>query len=209
MEYIQIYIGISFFFFFFDLLFIIIYKRKKGIKNNQNKMKKSPFSLYRMITIFGILAMNTFLCICCVYTFLYGFLKTILPGFSIHISFQLIGFSLTLFGDLILLISYKELGVNWAYPIDKWEKKGVLVTSGIYSRIRHPIYLSFNIISIGFILLIQDWILFGLYLLGAIGLYLQALSEEKALNEYFGKDYTNYMKKTGRFFLNVRKREVE
>ena len=203
---IQILIGIGFFFFLFDLIFVIIIKRKKHEGVNQNHTNKRSLTLLRILTIFGILSLYSFLCICCIYIFLYDFFKIYLLGFTIGSTFQIIGFFITLIGDILLFISYKELGTSWAYPIDKWGKQVRLVTSGIYSKIRHPIYLSFNILSIGFILLIQDWLLLFLYILGACGLYLQALTEENMLTKHFGEHYLNYMKTTGRFMLNARKK---
>jgi len=40
-------------------------------------------------------------------------------------------------------------------------------------------------------------------MLSTIGLYFQAVDEEKILIEYFGEEYLEYMKKTGRFFLKI------
>jgi protein-S-isoprenylcysteine O-methyltransferase Ste14 len=82
-------------------------------------------------------------------------------------------------------------------------KKRKLITSGIYSRIRHPIYLSFNLFCIGYNMLILDWMLLILYIIGGIGLYVQAIDEEKILIEYFGDEYIEYMKNTGRFFAKI------
>lgn len=115
--------------------------------------------------------------------------------------FQVIGISLTIAGNITLNISYRELGIYWEYPIDGKKKKQKLVKTGIYSKIRHPIYLSFYLICLGFLFIIQDWILFGLFFIGAIGLYLQALSEEKELLEVFQEEYKEYMKSTGLFFV--------
>lgn len=88
----------------------------------------------------------------------------------------------------------------------RWYKKKIkLVKSGIYGKIRHPIYLSFNIFCIGFILVLLDLLLLILYIIGAIGLYIQAIDEEKILLEYFGNEYKEYMSNTGRFFPKFRK----
>ncbi|MFX0106486.1 MAG: isoprenylcysteine carboxylmethyltransferase family protein, partial [Candidatus Hodarchaeota archaeon] len=61
-----------------------------------------------------------------------------------------------------------------------------------------------NIFCIGYNLLLLDWFLLTLYVIGAIGLYVQAIDEEKILIEYFGDEYKDYMKKTGRFFVKIR-----
>ncbi|MFX1467478.1 MAG: hypothetical protein ACFFB8_02360 [Promethearchaeota archaeon] len=36
-------------------------------------------------------------------------------------------------------------------------------------------------------------------------LYLQAIDEEKILLKYFGEEYAEYMERTGRFFIKLKK----
>ncbi|MBD3197742.1 MAG: hypothetical protein GF317_22005 [Candidatus Lokiarchaeota archaeon] len=67
---------------------------------------------------------------------------------------------------------------------------------GIYSKIRHPIYMSFYLVCFGFWLMIQDILLLGLFIIGAIGLYIQALDEEKVLLTLFEDEYESYMNNT-------------
>ena len=55
-------------------------------------------------------------------------------------------------------------------------------------------------------MILLDWFLLVWYLIGAIGLYLQAIDEEKILIENFGDDYKDYIEKTGRFFVKLRKK---
>jgi protein-S-isoprenylcysteine O-methyltransferase Ste14 len=119
---------------------------------------------------------------------------------------QIIGFTFVIGGNISLLLAYRKLGINWAYPIDGTKTKRNLVKTGIYSKIRHPIYLSFNILCIGFNMILLDWFLLALYLIGAIGLYFQAIDEEKILIETFGDDYKDYIEKTGRFFVKLRRK---
>lgn len=81
----------------------------------------------------------------------------------------------------------------------------MLISTGPYKYIRHPVYVSFNILSIGFTLLLFDWILLILYIIGTVGLYKQAMAEEEALLNYFGDEYKAYMTRTGRFFKKKEK----
>lgn len=200
---IQILTGIGFFLFFIDVIYIIIYKKKHngGLASNQIMYKPSK---KRIIAVVGIFCINIFLVFCFLNIFLYEylnrfFLEIKLDGISEP--FRLIGFSIVIFGDIILFISYRELGTSWSYPIDGWDKKKRLVITGPYSKVRHPIYLAFNIISIGFIFLLLNWIIIILYICGAIGFYFQALTEEEILMKYYKEEYFNYMKNTGRFFI--------
>nr|MDO8100514.1 isoprenylcysteine carboxylmethyltransferase family protein [Candidatus Njordarchaeota archaeon] len=73
------------------------------------------------------------------------------------------------------------------------------VSTGIYSRIRHPLYSGGFIYLTALILFFQTW--FGLVLMiPAFVIMVRAASaEEKFLKEKFGKEYEMYVKRTGRF----------
>jgi protein-S-isoprenylcysteine O-methyltransferase Ste14 len=121
--------------------------------------------------------------------------------------FQVIGFTLVIGGNITLFFAYHKLGIYWAFPIDGSRKKEKLIKTGIYSKIRHPVYLSFNLLGIGLNFLLLDWILLTLYIIGAFGLYIQALNEEKVLTAYFSDEYVDYMRHTGRFFIKVNQKK--
>ena len=109
---------------------------------------------------------------------------------------SLIGFSLVLTGFVIALLARRELGVNWANSYEYQVKKHqVLVTTGIYSVIRHPIYTAMVFLLIGSELVAQSW-LFLLYLFLWLGVYWQARKEEVILVHHFGDAYRDYRKKT-------------
>ena len=195
---------ICYFFFGYNITYIILTnKRNKNNLNNSNvnnRIKEvSGFSKM------GLILLDIFLTLCCINIFIYNYWKLYLPGIILPFSeiFQIIGFTLVIGGNITLFLAYHKLGIYWAYPIDGVSKKEKLVTSGIYSKVRHPVYLSFNLFCIGFNFMLLDWILLILYVIGAFGLYVQALNEEKVLITYFGNEYLEYMKKTGRFLVKL------
>lgn len=201
---IRILIIISFFIFGYNIVYIVLFKKRhKNSENNKvvnNKLKET-----RLFARIGINLLNIFIVLCCLQIFIYDYWKQIFP--EINLLFlsdfiQIIGFTLIMGGNIVLLIAYRKLGIYWSYPIDGLKKRK-LIKSGIYGRIRHPIYLSFNLFCIGFNMLLLDWFLLILYIIGGIGLYFQAIDEEKILIEYFGDEYIEYMKKTGRFFAKI------
>jgi len=201
---IRILIIISFFIFGYNIVYIVLFKKRhKNSENNKvvnNKLKET-----RLFARIGINLLNIFIVLCCLQIFIYDYWKQIFP--EINLLFlsdliQIIGFTLIIGGNIVLLIAYRKLGIYWSYPIDGLKKRK-LIKSGIYGRIRHPIYLSFNLFCIGFNMLLLDWFLLILYIIGGIGLYFQAIDEEKILIEYFGDEYIEYMKKTGRFFAKI------
>jgi protein-S-isoprenylcysteine O-methyltransferase Ste14 len=205
---IKILLIISFFFFGYNLTYIILFKRRH--KNNQgNNQVNNKLKETRLFARLGIHVINIFIFLCCLNIFIYDYWIIIFPKinlFFLNNVVQLIGFTFIIGGNLTLLLAYRKLGIYWEYPIDGMKKKKKLVKSGIYSKIRHPIYLSFNILCIGFNMILLDWLLLVLYVIGAIGLYFQAIDEETILLEFFGQEYARYIKRTGRFFPKFKKK---
>ena len=77
--------------------------------------------------------------------------------------------------------------------------KGKLITTGVYSLSRNPIYASWIVFILpGLAGIFNNWI----YLLAAIIMYISLAinikEEEKALTEIFGDEYLKYAKKVNR-----------
>ena len=74
-----------------------------------------------------------------------------------------------------------------------------LITSGIFKYSRNPVFLSMGLYSMG-IMLIYPNIIFMTITVGTIlCIHIQILQEEKFLLNKFGKKYTEYTNKTGRY----------
>jgi len=196
-------IGLSFLFFGFNLVYIV--KKKVKGKNNSGNDFNNPtdnISKPRLVSRLGVMIMNIFITLCFLNIFFYNWFKSIIPRmfvFPIDIPVRVIGFCLVLLGNVMLFFSYRELGALWTYPIVGGKKAKRLVDTGIYSKVRHPIYLSFNIFSIGFNLILLDWVLLLIYIFGGIGLYMLTFDEERILISSFKEEYLEYIEKTGRF----------
>jgi protein-S-isoprenylcysteine O-methyltransferase Ste14 len=78
-------------------------------------------------------------------------------------------------------------------------KGQTLITSGPYQFIRHPIYTAFVLILGSILLISANWFI-GLACLGMTVLEVTSRIgfEESLMLEYFGDQYREYMKKTGR-----------
>jgi protein-S-isoprenylcysteine O-methyltransferase Ste14 len=76
-----------------------------------------------------------------------------------------------------------------------------LVTSGPYRLIRHPIYMAFLLILGATLLISANWFI-GLAWIGMTVLEITSRIgfEETLMLEYFGDQYRQYMKSTGRLF---------
>ena len=74
-----------------------------------------------------------------------------------------------------------------------------LIPSGIYSKVRHPIYTSYLLLFISFCTLLQSWLSLGFLVLVSIIWFGNRITiEEEILNEEFGNAYHAYQEKTKR-----------
>ena len=79
-----------------------------------------------------------------------------------------------------------------------------LVTDGIYSVVRHPIYTSYILLFLGFCTMLQSLWGSGLFLATcAIWFGNRITIEERMLEERFGEEYQSYCQQTKRLFPYV------
>jgi len=98
---------------------------------------------------------------------------------------------------LVFTRAHVDLKSNWSPTLEIFEGH-TLVTNGIYSYIRHPMYISQWLWSMVQILLLQNWLAVPLNLIYFIPVYiLRVKAEEKMMLDAFGDQYCVYMKKTG------------
>jgi protein-S-isoprenylcysteine O-methyltransferase Ste14 len=110
------------------------------------------------------------------------------------------GVGMTLLGFALLQWSQTTLGKNWS-DTPRMIKEQSLVTGGPYRFIRHPIYTAFILIMGSTLLISANWLI-GLAWIGMTLLEVASRIgfEESLMLEYFGDQYRDYMKKTGRLF---------
>jgi protein-S-isoprenylcysteine O-methyltransferase Ste14 len=103
-----------------------------------------------------------------------------------------IGFSLMIVGAILLFTARFQLGNSFAVTAQARE----LVTSGLYSKIRNPIYVFSSLMLVGlFLILGRAWLFAVLAVLIAVQT-LRAHKEAKVLEAKFGDQYRNYRKQT-------------
>ena len=98
---------------------------------------------------------------------------------------------------LAVLISWRARVVfetkGGAPDDESWLNTRRVVITGIYGMVRHPMYLSFMLISLSLVLLSQNWLnaLMGSVVIGILyyGMYL----EEQNTIARFGDEYRSYM----------------
>jgi protein-S-isoprenylcysteine O-methyltransferase Ste14 len=103
-------------------------------------------------------------------------------------SLRYAGLGLTVFGLSGILLARYTLGKSFAIA----PKAQALVTRGIYSRIRNPLYIS-SVIFISGIWLMMRKPAFGLLLLVVVPMQImRARAEARVLEEKFGDSYRAY-----------------
>jgi len=82
-----------------------------------------------------------------------------------------------------------------------WTQTSVLVDSGIYSIVRHPLYLGWLLMYVANIFWSQHWLTMIIGIIGIVCVYLISIQEDQRLIEKFGDGYKRYMQSVPRMNL--------
>ncbi len=115
-----------------------------------------------------------------------------------------IGVALTLVSVPFLWWIHKTLDRQYS-PCLQIKESHLLITEGPYASVRHPMYTVLNTFSFGVSLLTANFMVLGFALLVIIPFPFLARKEEQMLLETFGEEYTEYMRRTGRFLPRIRR----
>jgi protein-S-isoprenylcysteine O-methyltransferase Ste14 len=92
--------------------------------------------------------------------------------------------------------SHSDLGTYWSVTLELRENHR-LITEGVYSRVRHPMYAALFLYSIGQALVIPNWVVGPSYFVTfGILFALRIGAEERMMLETFGDEYAAYMART-------------
>ena len=99
--------------------------------------------------------------------------------------------------------THNDLGRNWSITLEVREQH-TLVTTGVYSRVRHPMYSTFWLWALAQALLLPNWIAGPAGLIGFGTLFFLRVGREEALMiETFGDEYRRYMARTSRILPGI------
>lgn len=114
----------------------------------------------------------------------------------------IVGVGVIALGAIILVTSFVRLGKSLtANPVPKDD--GVLVTSGLYGRVRHPIYFGLLVLAFGVVLDAGWWPQIIIALMLYFLLNIKAQFEEDLLRQKY-PEYKAYALKTPRFFPRIK-----
>jgi protein-S-isoprenylcysteine O-methyltransferase Ste14 len=108
-------------------------------------------------------------------------------------------------GTLVLLcalvlfyLAHAQLGTNWSVSLEM-RKEHRLMTTGVYRRVRHPMYAAIGLYCLGQALLIPSWVAGPSGLVSFALLFALRLGpEEKMMLDRFGAEYEAYRARTYR-----------
>lgn len=100
----------------------------------------------------------------------------------------------------LLVLGFSLLSLGWK---EVYRGEGQLVTSGLYTRIRHPQYLGLILIIIAFLIQWPTLLTLLLAPFLIIRYVLLAKEEDKELEEKFGEDFRHYEKRVPGFILRL------
>jgi protein-S-isoprenylcysteine O-methyltransferase Ste14 len=102
-------------------------------------------------------------------------------------------------GGLALLVgSQAQMGRSWRIGIDENARPG-LVTSGVYTMVRNPIFVGLWLLLAGFLAAVPTWVSLVQLLGTSFGIHRQVRAEENWLQRTYGADYLAYAARVGRF----------
>jgi protein-S-isoprenylcysteine O-methyltransferase Ste14 len=77
----------------------------------------------------------------------------------------------------------------------------VVVTTGVYAVIRHPLYLGWMLVYVSLVLCAQHWLVTIVAIVGLASVYLVCVQEDRRLLARFGEEYACYAENVPRVNL--------
>ena len=134
-----------------------------------------------------------------IYAFKHEWYEYLLPFWYLeNPTSQKIGWSLLIISLVWVWISQSQMAESWRIGIDE-KNKSELVTKGLFSISRNPIFFGIMIANIGLFLVIPNAFTLLIISLSTISINTQIRLEEEFLKREFGQQYIEYCKKVRRW----------
>mgnify|MGYP001296082001 CR=1 FL=1 len=135
-----------------------------------------------------------------VYAFFPYWVSFLMPAGYLEKPFlQMAGIAILFLALVWIAVAQYQMSNSWRIGIDEKHKTD-LVTGGIFSISRNPIFLGMLTTLFGLFLVIPNAITFMVFITGFIVVQIQVRLEEEFLLKTHGDDYKNYCTKTKRWF---------
>ncbi len=111
---------------------------------------------------------------------------------------QLAGAVVMFVGLFVFCLALISFNYSWRVGIDT-VSPGNLVTTGVFSVTRNPIFLSMDLYFLGTFLIYSNLLFLLCFVCIALGFHIQIRQEEKFLIERYGDMYRKYMAQVNRY----------
>jgi len=91
-----------------------------------------------------------------------------------------------------LVAARLQLGASFSVKA----KAKKLVTTGVYAKIRNPIYVFGGLFLVGIVIVLENWVLLLILVILVPMQIIRARKEEQVLHEAFGEEYERYKAQT-------------
>jgi protein-S-isoprenylcysteine O-methyltransferase Ste14 len=160
------------------------------LKKNQAVIKKSVPLTVKMVKAVKVCILLAIIA--------QALLPEVLPMTNGSGALQTTGLVLFTIGLAIAILGRVQLGNNWLdIETAAVKQNQAVVSKGVYSYVRHPIYVGDLILLIGFELALNSWLVMAALVLVPVVLR-QAVREERVLLKQL-PDYNRYCQRTKRF----------
>ena len=188
-----------FFIIYFLFVFVIrsiLLKNKTGINpltfNKTDDAHGFNGKVFTVITFMELVVVG-------IYAFKIEWYKYLLPFWYIENEIlSIIGWGFLIISLIIVWIAQSHMANSWRIGIDE-KNKTKLVTKGLFSFSRNPIFLGIMIANIGLFLVIPNAFTLLIISLSTISINTQIRLEEAFLEREFGNDYLAYVNKVRRW----------
>lgn len=176
----------------------LVYLRIRGVYAHRTKYEQKAHrqidGLEKALLI-AVISSSLLLPLLYLFTPLLAFADYDLPA-----AFRWLGTAIMLAALWLFWRSHADLGQNWSVSLEI-RQEHQLVKHGVYRLIRHPMYAAIWLFSIAQALLLANWLAgWSAVVPFAVMYFLRTPREERMMCQFFGQEYRDYMRQTGRLF---------
>lgn len=192
----QLFIFLLIYFFLVFIIRSVLLKRNTGINpltfNNSDDAHGFNGKVFTIITFMELIVTG-------IYAFKIEWYGYLLPFWYLeHEVLENIGWSLLIISLVIVWVAQSQMSTSWRIGIDEINKTE-LITKGLFSISRNPIFLGIMLTNIGLFLIIPNALTLLITSISALSINTQIRLEEAYLKEAFGKGYLDYYEEVRRW----------
>ena len=177
---------------FFIYYILEVYDKKYQINEKRDivkeNMKARTFFVYSLSVFAGLIYID----------------QTRIPTSDVMSTLlDVVGIITTLIGFVIFMFGRVEIDGLWGPHLYSYKDKSLhkIITSGVYNKMRHPIYMGQFILALSTFILSKSWLFVVFPMFVIIFNTFRATQEENYLTEQFGEQYLDYKKKVKKWWF--------